>query len=117
MYYYQEQYPWSWKFIVAEFFIIILGRFMAINIAYYMFNCFKGSPDNTLKSNEVSFLSYAAYIRGSIAFGLVQNIPESRFPKKRVVVSSVLVLVISSTMIIGSFTALFKRWAMPSEDT
>lgn len=80
MYYYEEQYPWSWQFIVAEFFIIIVGRFMAIVLSYYMFNCCKGSPDNKLKFNEVSFLSYAAFIRGSIAFGLVQNIPESRFP-------------------------------------
>jgi hypothetical protein len=86
-------------------------------MAYYMFSCCKGSIDNKLSLNEVSFLAYAAFIRGCIAFGLVQNIPEHIFPQKKVVVSSVLILVISSTMIIGSFTALFKAWVMPSPDT
>lgn len=115
MYYIEEGYPWCWQFIVAEFFIIIIGRYCAICLAYYMFKCCKGSPENYLSINEISFLAYAAFIRGCIAFGLVQNIPTDRFDdfKLKTVVSTVLVLVISSTCIIGSLTALFKMWVMP----
>lgn len=71
MYYIEEGYPWCWQFIVAEFFIIIIGRYVSICAAYYMFNCCKGSPENNLSINEITFLAYAAFIRGCIAFGLV----------------------------------------------
>ena len=109
-------YPYSWQFICAEFFIIIIGRFAAIVLSYYMFECFKGDPSNKLSFREITFLSYAAFIRGCIAFGLVENLDGDKFKNKRVIVSSVLCLVISSTCIIGSFTALFKNWVMPSPE-
>jgi len=99
---------------MAEFFIIIIGRFVAITISYYMFNCFKGDQANHLTFNEITFLSYAAFIRGCIAFGLVENLNGDKFANKKVIVSSVLCLVISSTIIIGSFTALFKNWVLPT---
>lgn len=79
-----------------------------------MFACFKGDPKNKLSFREVTFLSYAAFIRGCIAFGLVENLDDTHFVNKKVIVSSVLCLVISSTIIIGSFTALFKNWVMPT---
>lgn len=104
-----SDYPYSWQFICAEFFIIIFGRFVAIVCAYYVFEIFKGDPSNKLSFSEVTFLSYAAFIRGCIAFGLVENLNGDKFANKKVIVSSVLCLVISSTIIIGSFTALFKN--------
>jgi NhaP-type Na+/H+ or K+/H+ antiporter len=107
-------YPYSWQLICAEFFIIIIGRFMAIVTSYYMFECFKGDGSNKLSFREISFLSYAAFIRGCIAFGLVENLEQEKFHHKKVIVSTVLCLVISSTCIIGSFTALFKAWVLPS---
>lgn len=109
-------YPYSWQFICAEFFIIIIGRYAAICLSYYMFACFKGDQSNKLSFREITFLSYAAFIRGCIAFGLVENLDGEKFHNKKVIVSSVLCLVISSTCIIGSFTALFKNWVMPSPD-
>lgn len=104
-----SSYPFSWQFIVAEAFIIIVGRYLAILLSYYMFNCCKGDPANKLSFREVTFLAYAAFIRGAIAFGLVEKIDESMFPAKKVIVSSVLCLVISTTIIIGSFTAMVKK--------
>lgn len=104
MFYYD--YPYSWKFILAGFFIVVVGRYTSIVASYYMFACCKGSPNNYLNIKEISFATYAAFIRGAIAFGLVENLGETTFKFKRVVVSSTLVLVITSTIIFGSFTPM-----------
>lgn len=34
---YYKDYPYCWQFIVAEFFIVIIGRYTAICMSYYMF--------------------------------------------------------------------------------
>jgi len=73
-----------------------------------MFECCKGDQKNKLSFKELSFLTYAALIRGAIAFGLTEKLEESddKFPKKKVIVSSVLYLVLTSTFIFGGFTAI-----------
>lgn len=73
-----------------------------------MFSCFKGHKSNYLSLNEISFAIYAAFIRGAIAFGLVEGLPEDEFKFKRVIVSSTLVLVIFTTIFFGSFTAIVQ---------
>jgi len=70
-----------------------------------MFACCKGSPTNKLNFREISFVTYAALIRGAIAFGLVERLEEDTFPQKKIIVSSCLCLVISSTIIFGGLTA------------
>jgi len=80
-----------------------------------MFACCKGDKSNYLSLNEISFATYAAFIRGAIAFGLVENLPEESFKFKRVIVSSTLVLVITTTIIFGSFTPMVQAWLLPSK--
>ena len=87
-FYYVKDYPFSWKFIVAGFLIVVCGRYVSIVLSYYMFNCFKGDESNTLSLKEISFATYAAFIRGAIAFGLVEKLDEKYFPFKGVIVSS-----------------------------
>jgi hypothetical protein len=70
-------YPYSWKLILAEFFIVIIGRYSAITLSYYIFGFAKGSPSNNLSFREISFVTYAALIRGAIAFGLVEDLDEN----------------------------------------
>ena len=101
-----KDYPYSWTFIFAGFIIVIIGRYTSIVSSYYMFECCKGSKSNKLNIKEISFATWAAFIRGAIAFGLVENLGETTFKFKRVIVSSTLVLVISSTVIFGSLTPL-----------
>lgn len=108
---YYSTYPYSWKLIVGEFFIVVIGRFSAIVASYYMFECFKGDKSNYLTLNEISFLTYAALIRGAIAFGLVENLSDhilidkdTHKNKKDVIVSTVFVLVVTSTFIFGGLT-------------
>lgn len=57
-------------FVLAEFFIIIIGRFLAIFLSYYMTNCCR-RESGKLSIRQLAFISYAALIRGAIAFGLV----------------------------------------------
>lgn len=106
---YYKDYPFSWQFIVAEFFIVIIGRYSAIVASYYMFGCCKGDKSNYLSFREISFLTYAAFIRGAIAFGLVENLDEHKFAQKKVIVSSTLCLVIASTVIFGGFTPMMSK--------
>jgi len=108
-------YKFCWKFILAEFFIIIIGRYGACITSYYMFNCIKGSPSNNLNFREISFITWAALIRGAIAFGLVEKLDDHHFEHKEVIVSSTLVLVITTTIIFGSFTPIVQQCLLPSK--
>ena len=60
-------------------------------------------------------MTYAAFIRGAIAFGLVESLDSHYFPQKDIIVSTTLCLVISSTVIFGSFTPLVQMWLLPSK--
>lgn len=100
-----------WYFVLGEFFIVIIGRFMGVFGAYYLLQCCsrsaKGS-NNHLSCKELTFIAYAALIRGAIAFGLVINIGEDTLEDKdirEVLVSSTLMLVILTTVIFGTFTS------------
>mmetsp|Transcript_7908 Transcript_7908/g.13267 ORF Transcript_7908/g.13267 Transcript_7908/m.13267 type:complete len:80 (-) Transcript_7908:988-1227(-) len=79
-----------------------------------MFECLKGDKANKLNFKEISFLTYAALIRGAIAFGLVENLDDHTFPQKRVIVSSTLCLVISTTVIFGGLTPMVQKFLLPS---
>jgi len=76
---YYTTYPSSWQFVLAEFFIVIIARYTSILASYYMFECCKGDPSNKLSFKEVTFLNYAALIRGAIAFGLSEKLDEDTF--------------------------------------
>jgi NhaP-type Na+/H+ or K+/H+ antiporter len=66
-------------------FIVVVGRFLAVYISYYIFFC-KKSETVTLSFRELSFIAYAAVIRGAIAFGLVTSISDDTdFPHKEII--------------------------------
>ena len=50
---------------------------------------------------ELIFISYAGYIRGAVAFGLVLKINEN-VPNSAVIVTTALTLVVFSTIVMGS---------------
>ena len=75
--YYMDLVPYCVPFVIAEFFIVIIGRYVAIYISYYIFSCFPGDPENNLRFPQVTFISWAALIRGAIAFGLVAKVDET----------------------------------------
>lgn len=63
--------PICWPFVFVMICIVILGRYLAVYISYYIFACCPGKKKNFLSFEQVTFISFAALIRGSIAFGLV----------------------------------------------
>ena len=104
-----------WKFVIFEFFIIVIGRTLAILISYYMFSCCSKDKNDQLSLNELLFISYAALIRGAIAFGLVTNLSD-KFSHKEVVESSTLFLVIITTVFFGSFCSLMQKVLLPEKN-
>lgn len=117
----------SWEFIVAQLIFVIVARTLGIFISYYTFSCCKGSPDNKLSNREIMFATWAAYIRGAIAFGLSQNLSNSNFGswnedntefmgQKEVVQTTILSLVIITTFFFGGFTPMVKQCLMGGKD-
>jgi len=114
--YYFVKKPICWEFILAEFIIVIIGRFAGVYIAYYSFICFPGAKENLLSFAQLSFIAYAALIRGSIAFGLILGIGAdldsnngTEMPIRDIMESSTCFLVIITTLVFGSFTPLMQR--------
>lgn len=64
---------WSFGFIFAQFFMIVIGRVVAVFFVFYMFRCCCAS--RSIKFNELVFITYAGMIRGAIAFALVLTLP------------------------------------------
>ena len=63
--------PTSWLLILGMFFIVIIGRFSAVFISYGLFSLCSKNESNKLSLRQLSFVSYAALIRGAIAMGLI----------------------------------------------
>ena len=73
------------------------------------------------------FATYAAYIRGAIAFGLSNNLTDQYFGsagatkeeqrgEAQVVQTTILALVIITTFFFGGFTPMVKQCLMGSKD-
>jgi NhaP-type Na+/H+ or K+/H+ antiporter len=111
--YYLVEKPICWKFILAEFIIVIIGRYLGVFISYYLFAFFPGSNYNLLSFAQLSFISYAALIRGAIAFGLILKVGDDldidgEHKNLDILESSTCFLVILTTVIFGSFTPLVQ---------
>jgi len=102
-----------WPFVICEMFIVVFGRFLAVYLSYYIFFC-KKSDTVSLSFRELTFIAYAAVIRGAIAFGLVTSISDDiEFPHKEIIQASMLMLVILTTVIFGTFTSLVGKFLLP----
>lgn len=97
---------WSFSFITAQFFIIVIGRIVAVIATFYAFRlCFR---KKTIKFKELLFIIYGGMIRGAIAFALVLKIPieagdldsERRYSLYR---STCLIVVMATTLFFGTF--------------
>jgi NhaP-type Na+/H+ or K+/H+ antiporter len=65
--------------MTLQFFIIVVGRFIAVFGTFYLFRlCFK---KKTISARELCFVIYAGMIRGAIAFALVLKIPVDGTPE------------------------------------
>lgn len=120
--------PICWSFIVAEFFIVIIGRFVGVYFSYYLFEiCSRSRCDNSaLTFRQLTFIAWAALIRGAIAFALVLQIgddlevevegKESHHEIRDILESSTCFLVIITTLVFGSLTPLVQRCLLPKKN-
>ena len=106
---------WSWKFIAYLLGVVVVGRIFAVFGTFYLFRlCCKS---RNLNFRELSFATYAGFIRGSTAFALVLKIPvqgddSCSLTSKcllgqnyDVLVSTILILVMITTLLFGTFMA------------
>lgn len=116
---------WSVDFILAQSVIVIVGRYLAIFLSFWLFNrCFKS---RTIKPKELLFIGWGGMIRGAVAFALVMRIPyngghncldngvDDCFSKQNyeMIVTSTLVLVIFTTVFFGTFMEMLGRIIVP----
>lgn len=95
---------WSVSFIGWMCFIVIVGRFIGVWLAHFLFRLCQKKPDISIR--ELCFITYGGMIRGAIAFGLVLKIDPKdtkNFPEREVVVTTTLALVIITTLVFGTF--------------
>jgi NhaP-type Na+/H+ or K+/H+ antiporter len=116
---------WSFDFIIAQTVIVIVGRYSAIFICFFLFNrCFKS---RTINPKELFFIGWGGMIRGAVAFALVMRIPyeghhscindgvDDCFTKQNyeMIVTTTLVLVIFTTVFFGTFMSMLGRIIVP----
>ena len=88
--------------IIAEAIIIVIGRFTGTIGVIKFLELFGYKSGISLK--ELVFMSYAGLIRGAVAFGLVLRIDLS-VDNRPVIVTTALVLVVVTTVVLGSTVA------------
>lgn len=93
---------WSFHLIIAEFFVVLAGRFIS-TIGLIKFLEIFGYKSG-IKFKELIFISYAGLIRGAVAFGLVLRIDPS-VQNRPVIVTTSLSLVVFTTVVLGSTVA------------
>jgi NhaP-type Na+/H+ or K+/H+ antiporter len=101
------QYEWSWQFFIAEFFVIVIGRFVGIVGLLYVVS-FIFNHKRELSFNEVIFLYCGGMIRGAIAFGLVLRLDHS-LPNRQVLITTSLCLVITTTLLFGTLMPILGK--------
>ena len=68
---------------------------------------------------QVLFISYAGMIRGAIAFGLVLKLNGDLVADdgtRSLIRTTALTLVVSTTVLFGSFMPLVQNWLVPPKD-
>ena len=107
-------YEWSWQFFVAEFFVIIIGRFLGI-VGLLYFVSFIFNHERELSFKETMFLYCGGMIRGAIAFGLVLRLDHS-LPNRQVIITTSLCLVILTTLLFGSLMPILSKVLLKGGD-
>jgi Sodium/hydrogen exchanger family len=109
-----ENYAWSWQFILVEAFICIVARFIGTIGLLYLCVLLRHKPQVTFR--QVLFICYAGVIRGAIAFGLVLQLDENLVSDpgtRSLITTTALTLVVSTTVIFGSFMPLVQKYLVP----
>ena len=64
----------SFAFVGLELALVIVGRFLIVFVLYFICRSCSKSESSKLSLRELLYISYAAFTKGSIAFGLVSRL-------------------------------------------
>lgn len=95
---------WCPKLIAIEIGVIMVGRFIAVVGLLALLKICR--YDSQLSFKQQIFIWFAGMIRGAIAFGLVLRIDGKTFANRDIIVTTTLVLVIFTTVFMGSVLGL-----------
>ena len=102
-----SSYDWSWQFLIAEFIVVFVGRFLGVvGLLYAISIIFNHKREVTFK--EAIFLFCGGMIRGAIAFGLVLRL-DKHLPNRSVIVTTSLWLVLATTLIFGTLLPFLSK--------
>jgi NhaP-type Na+/H+ or K+/H+ antiporter len=91
--------------ILCELLIVIVGRFCGTVGMVSLFTLCKHKRQVTFK--QLIFIYYGGLIRGAISFGLVLTLETNEnIPNRDVIITTTLALVVITTVVFGSFTAM-----------
>jgi len=110
-FFYYIDYNWCWQLVVAEFFIVIVGRFVGTALLIFSLKIFGHKPKVTFR--EACFICCAGLIRGAVAFGLVLTIGD--ITNSSVIITTTLALIFATTLIWGSSMGLLSQVIIPSK--
>jgi len=117
---------WSTSWIIVQTLIVVIGRIIGVMCTFYFFRLF--FKKETIRFNELCFITWGGMIRGAIAFALVMKIPyvgsekchnpEYCYTKEQydLAVSTCLMLVFITTLVFGTFMKMFQQWVLGSGD-
>jgi len=98
---------WSYQFILIEFFIVTVARFVGTYLPFYMMGICKHKFTLTFK--QVTFVAYAGLIRGAISVGLVLKLEDYQIHYFEVIRTTTLTMVVATTIIYGGTLPLVSR--------
>lgn len=103
-------YDWSYQFFFAEFFVLLIGRYVGtVTLLYIISFVFRHKREMSFR--EAIYLYMGGMIRGAIAFGLVLRMDES-LPNREVIITTSLCLVIVTTVVFGSSMPLMTKFIL-----
>ena len=105
-----NNYEWSIEFFIAEFVVVIVGRYIGTVCLLYVISIIIGHK-REMSFKEAIFLYVAGMIRGAIAFGLVLRMDED-LPNREVIVTTSLCLVIVTTVVFGSSMPIMSKYLL-----
>lgn len=116
-FFFYEKFNWSPELIATEMIICIIARCTAVLGMFAVLKCcckYEKNYKEKLSWKELSFISFAGFIRGAIAFGLVLRM-NNDIANRSVIVTTCLTLVVFSTVVFGSTIGIFAKCLFPDK--
>ncbi|XP_063314586.1 sodium/hydrogen exchanger 2-like [Pelobates fuscus] len=93
-----DNHEWNWAFVCFTLFFCLAWRAAGVFTLTQIINCFRTIP---LTSKDQFIIAYGG-LRGAICFSLVFLLPDSVFPRKKLFITAVIVVIFFTVFIQGT---------------